>query len=401
MNIGRMLRSAFMVFGMGAAHAAWVPCDTLPSRSGDIVDLLSYGRYLFVAIADDGLFRSLDDGRTWTRVKVEADNGSTFPIKPRLIQSLHGRDSLLLVGDLDGGVLRSADSGATWKAPDKVHDGGNAYDFISVGSTLYTIGGGFYRSTDNGKSWPPVPGNFSTFAYWFGYNGTAFFTGCSNGVYRSLDQGATWTKIHPFSDSPFCPIPNSSVVLLQGSLHLQRSADNGATWAVAETGLNGAQAWCDISIGNGFFVGTNKGGVFRSSDQGLSYESLGMEGMTDSTISALAIHDGFLFAGSNPRIRAGKVFRRPLSEVLGPIAIRDRGRANPVHPGEARAWIRNSATLSVLLVSDLPVELGIYNASGAIIRTLRPGRLTAGRHEIKLWPALPAGSYQPRVSVAR
>lgn len=141
-------------------------------------------------------------------------------------------EAVLLAGTTSGGMWRSSDSGKTWSltTPLSIQQGvscltqdtrtghtnvwyygsGEAYGASASAAGAYFLGGGVYRSTDDGQTWQVLPktafnsDNFVNFwqAIWSIANDPAtpdslsvVYASTIGAVYRSADSGNTWTTI--------------------------------------------------------------------------------------------------------------------------------------------------------------------------------------------------------------
>ena len=128
----------------------------------------------------------------------------------------------------------------------------------------------------------------------------------SPGPYKSTDDGETWFSImnglSPNDNGGFHPLNiNSSGDLFiggaHGSAYICRSTDGGNNWDPLGLNTNGGIIICIAIDGNdNIYVGTGTG-IYRSTDNGDSWELYGMIG---SQTEAIAFNDsGHVFAGNS------------------------------------------------------------------------------------------------------
>jgi photosystem II stability/assembly factor-like uncharacterized protein len=164
--------------------------DTLPSLDihGLAVDPTKPGR-LYAAVAGQGLYRSDDDGKTFTEVSTEVGGAvMALAVMP------NGR---LLAGDMQQGLLASDDGGKTWRLVARAGVMGLAVNPADP-KTIIAGGPGILLSTDGGATWSqalaleqgagPVAWSESSpdLGYGVGFDGT---------LYTTSDRGRTWQPV--------------------------------------------------------------------------------------------------------------------------------------------------------------------------------------------------------------
>lgn len=169
----------------------------------------------------------------------------------------HSPDHLFL-GTADGHVFYSGDEGQHWQILSRIgtgqddvithiivdpRDGNRLY---ASSWTLYSGGGGVYRSDDAGRTWNLIGLSHETVRA-LAQSPTdpnLLLAGSLTGVYRSTDDGATWVKITPdhhpdlnrFDSLAFDPKDNN--VIYAGTYHLPwKTADGGKTWFPVVKGM--------------------------------------------------------------------------------------------------------------------------------------------------------------------
>src|SRR5205809_2026985 len=172
----------------------------------------------------DGVYRSLDGGRTWKAAGLaETRHVARVIIHPSKPDTVY----VAAVGHLWGsnserGVFKTSDGGQTWKKILFIDDNTGATDLVMDPQNPETLFAALYQRQR--KAW--------------GFNGG----GPGSGIYRSRDGGATWTRLSnglPKSDKGrigldiFHADPRIvyAVVEAPGRENgVYRSADGGDTW---------------------------------------------------------------------------------------------------------------------------------------------------------------------------
>ena len=123
---------------------------------------------VFAGTEPSNLYRSEDDGTTWQEFselpKLPSSPGWSFPPRPwthhvRWIAPHYDNPDRLFVGIELGGVMRSTDGGATWedRKPGSQHDSHVVLTHPRDAGKVYeAAGGGVALSNDAGASWQPV-----------------------------------------------------------------------------------------------------------------------------------------------------------------------------------------------------------------------------------------------------
>lgn len=151
------------------------------------------------AATNDGVYRSLDDGASWTRVELGARGA------------------------------RPSDIVASPDLPEVV---------------LAAIGDGLWRSSDGGASWASVAVPMPALRFAFGSvsNEVLAVSAPGNPLLRSSNAGLTWTTLAPpasaLQASTLAADPNGDYYYaIDSAQQLRRSPDGGATWTALTSTL--------------------------------------------------------------------------------------------------------------------------------------------------------------------
>jgi|GEM_PF-2253590 len=226
------------------------------------------------------LFLSTDAGSTWEGVDtIPVNNVSTFPF----------------------GIL----------SPTVTIFGDSTSLFVGIGDCFT---GGVYVSTDHGASWNQRDSAFIQNVNCFTSIGATIFAGTDNGVYHSTDQGTNWSPSNTGLDldnydSLYGHSPQIRCLASQGPYifagssgeGIFRSSNNGVTWSVIDT-VTYRSIYSLVCIGNVLFAspfasaGVLSYGFYASSDSGLSW--IADTGFTNYPVYALLAHGVYLFVGA-------------------------------------------------------------------------------------------------------
>jgi photosystem II stability/assembly factor-like uncharacterized protein len=254
------------------------PAFTSGRVVGFAVDPNNAARY-FVAAASGGVWKTVNSGATWTPVFDKEGSYSIGaivldPKNPLTVWVGTGENNSQRSVSYGNGVYRSDDGGKTWKnvgLKASEHIGRIAIDpkdsetvYVAAQGPLWGPGGdrGLYKTTDGGKTWKKIlsisdntgvtdvvidPQNPET-VYAASYQRrrhmwTLINGGPESALYKSTDAGATWNKLK-------AGLPTTDL----GRIGLAISpVDSNVLYATVE-------------------AGDRKGGIFRSSDRGGSWE---------------------------------------------------------------------------------------------------------------------------------
>jgi photosystem II stability/assembly factor-like uncharacterized protein len=264
-------------------------------------------------IPGDGLYHSVDGGKTWARRGLEQTSQiARVVLDPRDPK----RILVAALGDpfregTERGVFRSTDGGTSWTktlsagpsvgASDLAMDPKNP-DVLYAGmwrfrrsSWSLTSGGdddGIYKSTDGGASWKRVAGNGLP-AGTTGRIALAIAPSDAKRIYaiveskdgllwRSDDAGATWKMTssntlideRPFYYSRIVVDPHDADHLFSVSVLLAESTNGGRTWHVSGKRLHGDHHDLWIAANGRTILEANDGGVGVSRDGGGSWSWL-------------------------------------------------------------------------------------------------------------------------------
>jgi MYXO-CTERM domain-containing protein len=238
-----------------------------------------------------GLFRSTDDGNSWTSVSGAADWAAIQGWYSHFVRVDPRDPTRLLLGGVD--FFASSDGGATLQPRDGLHPDNHCYaDHPTDPNTVYVGNdGGVYQSTDGGATFRAMNQGYSTAQFYNGFassprdpnlaigglqdNRSIMYTGTLNWravlggdgsfaaidpqddsiiygssfflrISRSRDRGQSFTALPDLDGgscfiSPFFLAPSQPSTIYGGKTFLYRSTDSGDSWQPGNGGraLNG------------------------------------------------------------------------------------------------------------------------------------------------------------------
>ncbi|EAQ96586.2 WD40/YVTN/BNR-like repeat-containing protein [Congregibacter litoralis] len=194
---------------LGGGEWTGVTDVVIDSRDPDVLYAATWQHQRTVAAymgggPESGLHRSLDGGRTWTKLTEGLPTGNMGKIG--LAISLQNPDVVYAAIELDrrkGGVWRSEDRGASWvKGADAVSGGTGPHYYQELTASmhqhdrLYLVGPTVLKSEDGGLSFEPMPhptqhGDMHAIVF-DPEDPDYIMMGTDGGVYESFDLGVTW-----------------------------------------------------------------------------------------------------------------------------------------------------------------------------------------------------------------
>jgi len=252
------------------------------------------------AIDRSELFRSEDDGDNW--IKIDLDMTISRPIHSIFIDP----NGVIYLGT-GSGIHRSIDDGENWERIGVPNSDVWVVGINSEGDLFAGTDNGTFRSENSGNTWERIElieksefkSNLSNIAFspdGFGFVGDE----SSNRLFRSLDNGASWSVSLEQVDVGEILISSSGYVFVgEEEQKIYRSSDNGETWERLENGLEEAQSFLalvETPDGDIFGGGFGEEGIYHSTDNGDSWVLGGLEG---NPIWSLAVNSaGDIFAGT-------------------------------------------------------------------------------------------------------
>ncbi len=289
----KMLLLTLLVLAVNAGllQAQWIETNGPYSSYGGTANcLLTVGSNTLAGTFQDGIFRSTDDGVTWSPFGAGMVNATVN------CMAISGPD---IFAGIDGGLAISTDSGATWSG---MGTGGGPGPVESLAATDSMVVAGFIvgisvltRHSDG--SWSAV---YKNLAYVLSLEivGNKIYAGTlSNGILMSDDSGATWVrKDSGLTDSTVLSLHRIGPRLFAGTdAGAFTSTDGGDMWSPVTGGLPGGSVVGFDTNSTTAFAATDSG-LYRSTDKGLSW-SADNQGLANTSVSSLSVNGDHLIVG--------------------------------------------------------------------------------------------------------
>jgi photosystem II stability/assembly factor-like uncharacterized protein len=281
---GRTSAEAAMIFKDGTLWIGrttlWMSQDTgttwkqsFTGFSGNIRDIAAFDKNICAFCTSDGMaYITRDGGTTWKLL------GSFGGGRPLGSISFFDRAQDIITISIAGTANLTHDGGLTWSSrsisnetlDSKAMGGGSMY--ITAQNPGFVKAGSINFTTDYGETWTKTAGTFDHDSYSFDV-GTCNPDNILVINEDYLDPTDQWSSIF-------------------------RSTDKGATWQNLEPRLRTGDFFCGSITSSrlAHFVQTNQSGVLRSTDEGLSWTTIGGPSGDFDTRLVTAINSNILIA---------------------------------------------------------------------------------------------------------
>lgn len=330
-----------------------------------------------------GIYRTTDDGLSW----------SSLALNNQWIRDL-GKDNqnniyALTIGS-SSGLFKSTDNGNSWNQVWNYSGGLNdlfidANNNIYIGLNFFDGKGGVYKSSDGGQTWTNIfPLHANVYAIIKALDGALLLAGYDAGlakIYRSTNEGASWdTYSFPinFTATDFAINDQGTIFLSTAGYGIYRSTDNGLTWN-ATGQMTGPDISCLFINGNNIYAGTRGYWVYRSTDSGNNFSLInsGM-GQDKYVLSLGASKSGYLFAGMD-YYGIYRSINKVISSVDENFLIDKfelkQNYPNPFNP---------KTNVEFVLPVKSKVELKIYNIMGEELEKIIDDEIEKGIYKIDI-----------------
>lgn len=248
----------------------------------------AFDETMFIGLVGLGIFRSTDGGRLWLPVSGGLANVNITEI---FVSPGFARDQTVFSQDINGTLYRSADSGATWQPLDQTYSIAMSREFDQDRTLVGLDGTDLFRSTDGGDTWQsigqlPAEDTYGmvSLAPLFSRWQVMFAYANSGTLYRTADGGSSWQKVLEL-EPPVTPALGSRAQLV----YEPEEEENRSLFLLV--------AFRDDSQD----VSSEKAGLYRSKDGGLTWEAIVSPGDISPTAVAISPNfgqDQLLFVGT-------------------------------------------------------------------------------------------------------
>jgi photosystem II stability/assembly factor-like uncharacterized protein len=352
--------------------------------------------------AGKDLYETSDGGHTWQHIAATRFPGSSHRL-PDIPASGYA-DGVLFRSPSSGvmsahraGLYLTRDAGRTWSLPLLTDDAWSvsamSWPSADVAYALIIGGDGdaLLRSTDGARHWravyPNGPGSPGATVAALSPRtvlgaGTGTFGVREGTLVATTDGGRTWTT------AASLPGQVEQVVRGGGSVWavsltreatsspvdlLFRSRDEGRTWTRVATPPHLGITWLDVAPDGSVFLSTWHGGLYRSGDDGRSWQTIRRRGQLLGTVQFVSAQAGFAIvrqgtfgeAGLVETVDGGKTWQRLATAGLNPFDL------YVLNPRDWWLWGFSSCHVRVLVpATKRPPFPGKRGCVGAVHKVL-------------------------------
>lgn len=216
----------------------------------------------------------------------------------------------IYIATLGGGVFKSTDNGVGFHAVNTGLQALNVPTLVMAPNDpdLVYAGteSGVYKTTNGGASWQATSETGLPLALVMDpANSNVLFAGFNGGLRKTIDGGATWVNAAAGLGSPqvfsLAIDPRNSQVVYAGTTGQGafKSVNGGATWTPLAIDSTVWTLVIDPNDSNTIFAGSNGNGVFKSADAGATFTRVGSPKV--GVVLSLAVAGRRLYAGTTTR----------------------------------------------------------------------------------------------------
>ena len=268
MNPHTILKTCVFLFIFSPALSQWT--QTNGPTSGSTHEIFNIDSYLFVNGQAGGIFRSMDNGLTWTAI----NNG--LPANPHC-WTLKASGTSMYAAIGSDGIYRSTDYGASWVKASSQLDYRTFYALES-GSEVYAgdSEGGLYYSSNAGSTWVFFQGLAQPIQIrTFEVTGDTLWIG-ADALYYSLNDGQSWTKVNvDIGSNGVSEIARAGNYMYAGAYDMQHSgalyisSDLGKSWQ--KNGVYYGTITSLYAEGTEVYMGVANSQFYYSANAGVSW----------------------------------------------------------------------------------------------------------------------------------
>lgn len=321
-----------------------------------------------------GIYKSTNNGLNWFAIADTLSNLESFTILNEAIYAS--------INVLPFKVYKSTNEGLSWAALSTLLPS-YISSFEQGNNNLYAgfpFADGFRRSTNGGVSWTTLIDSISTNAS--AINDNQILVMSEYWLHYSSNEGSTFSRLVNFPPFQYANdfIIKDNIFIVSALSSIFRSTNRGQSW----TEVSKIGTYCLHSVGNYMFAGTHRKGVYQSTTNGETWESISSYPIDTMSIVTLSSTPTHLIGLTERHQNNGRIIQRPLSEIIGITPISSsvpegyeisQNFPNPFNP---------STKIRFSIPRATTVQLTVYDVSGKLIEQLVNSAVPAGEYEVSV-----------------
>jgi photosystem II stability/assembly factor-like uncharacterized protein len=325
-----------------------------------------------------GIQRSTDEGLSW-----EILNGPTGPTDPRSLAELTGTDGVQLwVGEGDGVMVLDPVS-SQW-IPRKQNWPGGAAHALAVVTPQRQV----YAATEHGvwiysdDQWSAVRdgmGDRGIVALQLAHDGSLVAAASDGSLYHSNLARTSWTLVTDGIAAvrmiSLAADPSGNIYAGSVENGLFRSTDNGIGWARSADGLPSAPITAVAANSHGVLFAGTSSGTYRSIDGGRTWS------LVDAPAGPVA---DIVVAGNGRIFVAGSGLRRSIAVDGTSGVVSENAPTSDLEISVVENDQGAGALVRYRLAAPGSVEIGLYDQTGRIVRSLFSGDAPKGESRLRV-----------------
>ena len=308
------------IYKLGADAITWTRINTDIPIGKSLMPMAEHGGILYI-VSTDEIFTSDDSGETWRMIGPRPKGHAVGFIITDETQTR----STMYLALRDEGIYRSTDGGTQWSPFNDGLTGESISAVATVGKTVFAgTARGLYRL--DSSTWQKVPVETSRAIYSLAVSENNLYVGTGPHllgltpieverevprneshalkIFHSANLGASWTEITPRYKSSDRYIPSGMKILAVGEVLLastasqrHRSIDNGQTWTElsGDGNLFMINSLPVVAVNEMTFYKVGPFGIRRTTDGGKSWRLL-IDGMAGTRLKDLIAFNDRLYA---------------------------------------------------------------------------------------------------------
>ncbi|MFH0734039.1 MAG: T9SS type A sorting domain-containing protein [bacterium] len=266
--------------------------------TGNVHTIAEYEGKIFIGTTN-GVLKSEDGGNSWVNI-----NDGLLDL---YVNSITVLGENVYAGTEEAGVFVSTNWGDSWEQINSGITTLNITAIIANETELYagTSGGGIFKSTNYGTTWIAQNSGLNNLKIYSMYsvNSNFYTTTEKGGVYIwDLSQNR-WVSINnglPTDFTVFSIVKSNSNLIIGTEIGAFYSNDDGEHWIAGNAGIlyNNNNVYTLKYYDNKVFAGTDNGGLYRSVNDGNSWEEIFIDNTSSDILEILLINNQ-LFACIN------------------------------------------------------------------------------------------------------